>query len=77
MENYYYKPIRLGNFLNNNYIAYESNGDRIKTMLVKAYLKEIKPYLRDTIIDLQKSDASKIQFLKIQFQKSYFFQTCW
>ena len=27
---YYYKLIRLGNFWNNNYIEYESNGDRNK-----------------------------------------------
>ena len=25
---YYYKLIRIGNFWNNNYIEYESNGDR-------------------------------------------------
>ena len=27
----YYKPIRVGNFWNNNYIKYESSGDRKKT----------------------------------------------
>ena len=28
----YYKPVRVGNFWNNNYIDYESNGDRNKTV---------------------------------------------
>ena len=27
-EDGYYKPIRVGNFWNNSYIEYESNGDR-------------------------------------------------
>ena len=57
----YYKPLRVGNFLNNNYIEYESNGDRNKNLLVKEYLVRIKPYLRDLIINLQKSDTWKIQ----------------
>ena len=30
-ENNYYKPISVGNFWSNNYIEYESNGDRNKT----------------------------------------------
>ena len=29
-EDDYYKPIRVGNFCNNNYIEYESSGDRNK-----------------------------------------------
>ena len=31
----YYKPIRVGNFYSSNYIEYESNGDRNKTLSVK------------------------------------------
>ena len=38
----YYKPIRVGNFWNNNYIEYESNGDINKNLSVKEYLNEIK-----------------------------------
>ena len=34
-EENYYKPVRLSNFLSNNYIEHESNGDRNKTLLVK------------------------------------------
>ena len=29
-EDDYYKPVRMGNFWNNSYIEYESNGDRNK-----------------------------------------------
>ena len=57
----YYKPTRAGNFWNNNYIKYESNGDRNKNVSVKEYLDKIKSYLKDVIINLQNSDARKIQ----------------
>ena len=50
----YYKPIRTGNFWSNSYIEYESSGDRKKTL-------PVKEYLRDMIINLQKSDTWKIQ----------------
>ena len=29
-ENYFYKPVRVGNFWSNNYFEYESNNDRNK-----------------------------------------------
>ena len=56
-----YKPIRVGNFWNNNHIEYESSGGRNKNLSIKEYLDKIKPYLRDIIINLQKSDTWKIQ----------------
>ena len=34
----YYKPVSVGNFWNKNYIEYESNGDRIKTLPINEYL---------------------------------------
>ena len=40
-EKDYFKPIRVGNFWNNNYIQYESSGDRNKnlsTVVVKLFL---------------------------------------
>ena len=58
-ENDYYKPIRVGNFWNKNYIEYENSGDRNKNLSVKEYLDKIKPYVRDIIINLQKSDNGK------------------
>ena len=60
----HYKPIKVGNFWNSNYIEYESNGDRSKSLSLEEYLNEIKIYLRDKKIDFQKSDTWKIQ-LKI------------
>ena len=60
-EKYYYKLIRVGNFSNDNYIEYESSGDRNKNLSIKEYLDKIKPYLTDIIINLQKSDTWKIQ----------------
>ena len=47
--------------MNNNYIEYESSGDGNIKLSVKEYLDKIKPYLRDIIINLQKSDTWKIQ----------------
>ena len=33
-DEYYYKAVRVSNFWSNNYIEYESNGDRNKTLSV-------------------------------------------
>ena len=52
---------RVDNIWNNDYIEYESNGDKNKNFSLKKYLYKIKPYLRDTIIDLENSDTWKIQ----------------
>ena len=60
-EDDYFKPKRVGNFWNNNYIEYESKSGRNKNILVKEYLNKIKPYLRDIIINLQKSGTWKVQ----------------
>ena len=43
----YYKPV--SNFSSNNYIEYESNGDRNKSLSVEGYLNKIRPYLKDII----------------------------
>ena len=42
-------------------IDYESNGDRNKTLSVEEYLNKIRPYLKDIINNLKKSDTWKIQ----------------
>ena len=42
-----YKPIRIGNAFSSNYIEYKSNRDKDKTLSIKDYLDEIKPYLSD------------------------------
>ena len=55
------KPVRLGNFWSRNYIEYESNGDRNKTLSIEEYLEKVWPYLKDIINDLKNSDAGKAQ----------------
>ena len=60
-EKNYYKPVRVSNFWSNNYIEYESNGDRNKALSVEEYLNKIRPYLKDIINNLKKSDMQKIQ----------------
>ena len=53
--------MRVGNFYSNNNIEYENSSDRNKIPLVKEYLDEIKPYLKDIINNLKDSDAWKTQ----------------
>ena len=57
----HYKPVRAGDFCSNNYIEYESNGERNKTLSVEEYLYKIRPYLKDIVNDLKKQDTWKIQ----------------
>ena len=45
-EEDYYKPVRVSNFYSNNHIEYENNGDRNKTISLKKYFNEFKPYLK-------------------------------
>ena len=57
--------------MNSNYIKYESSGDINKILSVKERLHKIKPYLRDIITNLQKSDTWKIQLtIAIDFTSS-------
>ena len=39
-----YKPIRTGNALSGNYIEYESNGDKGKTLTTEEYFDKIRTY---------------------------------
>ena len=48
-------------FLSINYIEYESNGYRNKTVSVNDYFDKIKPYLKDIINNLKKHDTWKGQ----------------
>ena len=60
-EEDYYKPQRVSNVLNNNYIEYENNVDQNRNLSLDEYLNKIEPYLRNIIVDLQNSDTWKIQ----------------
>ena len=68
----YYKPVRVGNFWNNNYIEYERNGDtKNKTLPFDKYLNKFRPYLKDVINDLKNSNTWKVQYtVKINFVSS-------
>ena len=45
----YYKPIKTKDAFNNNYIEYESRGDKDKRLSVKEYFYIIMPYLENMI----------------------------
>ena len=51
------KKIRVSNFWSNNNIESESKGDRNKILSVGKYLNKIRPYLKDIISNLKKSDT--------------------
>ena len=55
-ESNYYKSVRVSNVWSNNYIEYEINGHINKTLSVEEYLDKIRPYLKDIINNLKKSD---------------------
>ena len=55
----YYKPTLVKSSYNNNYIQYESKGDKILT--VKEYLGLIESYLPDMISDYKSKGEGKIQ----------------
>ena len=55
-----YKPIRIGNAFKSNYIEYKSNGDKDKTLSIKDYLDEIKPYMSSIINDHKPKGEWKI-----------------
>ena len=50
-----YKLVRISNFLRNNFIEYENNDGRKKSLSVEEYLDKIRPYLKDIINNLKKS----------------------
>ena len=41
----YYKPIIVNTAFNNNYIQYESKGDKDKILAISEYLDVVRPYL--------------------------------
>ena len=60
-EESYHKPVRTSIFSSNNYIEYESKGDRNKALSVEKNVNKVRPYLKDIINNLKKSDTWKIQ----------------
>ena len=62
-EEDYLETKRLSNFWNNNYIRYESNSDKNRTLSLDEYLDKFNFYFRNMIINLQNSDTQKIQLI--------------
>ena len=58
-EEDYLKPVNAVTFWSNNYIEYESNGERNKKLSAEEYLHKIRPYLKHIINDLNKSNKDK------------------
>ena len=56
-----YKPVIVGNAFSSNYIEYKSNVNKDKTLSIKDYLDEIKPYLSDIINDHKTRGEWKIK----------------
>ena len=61
-EENYSEPVAASNFGSNSYIEYKSNGNKSKTQSAEEYLNKIRPYLKNIINNLKKSDTWKIQF---------------
>ena len=59
IEKDYYKPILVKSGYNNNYIQYESKGDKILTL--KEYLALIEQYLRELINYYENKGEWKVQ----------------
>ena len=57
----YYKPIIVKRAFNNNYIQYESKGDKDKILTNSQYLNMIRPYLVGMINDNKNQSEWKIQ----------------
>ena len=67
----YYKPIRIVNAFSNNYIKYESNGDKGKILFIDDYLDMIRQYLSDIINDNKTQGEWKIQLtMEVNFISS-------
>ena len=56
----YYKPIITNSAFNNNYIQYESKGNKDKILTVNEYLDMIRPYLSNIINDHKTQDEWEI-----------------
>ena len=59
----YYDTKWVNNFWNNNYIEYESNGDKKRNLSLDQDFHKIEPYLRNIMINLQNSDTWQIQLI--------------
>ena len=69
-EKDHYNPIKTVSAFNNNYIQYESIGDKDKNSSIKEYIDIIRPYLSDTINNHKTQGEWKIHSGKITDYKT-------
>ena len=62
-EKDHYEPKKTVDAFNNNYIQYESIGDKDKTLTIKEYLDMIRPYLSNMINDHKTQGEWKIHLI--------------
>ena len=67
-EEDYYKPIEVKSAFDDNYVLYESRGDKDAELALYEYFDKIKPHLKDMIDDYKPKGEWKIQItLRIIF----------
>ena len=57
----YYNPVRVNKLWSSNYIKYKSNIDENKILSVEECFNRIRPYLKEIINNLKKSNTGKVQ----------------
>ena len=66
-----YKPTRNSNAFSSNYIKYESNGNKGKTLSIEEYFDEIRPNLNNLIDSCRTQGEWKVQLImRINFFSS-------
>ena len=67
----YYKPIKTNGAFNDNYMEYESRGDKDRNLSLEDYLNIIRPFLKDMINNHKAHGEWKIQLImRINFISS-------
>ena len=58
-----YKPIKISGAFSDNFVEYQSNGNRDRSISIARYLNNIKEHLKKLIEDKKKSGEWKIQLI--------------
>ena len=66
-----YKPIKISGAFSDNFVEYQSNGNRDRSISIARYLNNIREHLKKLIEDKKKSGEWKIQLImKINYISS-------
>ena len=69
-EEEYYEPTKIRDSFDDNYIEYESRGDKDNNLSLEEYLNIIRPYLRDMIDNYKAHNEWEIQLIMNNFISS-------